>query len=78
MSKRSSHPTLVHLLPAFPLLFVLASAVFVRGLEWLPFGLRMAAVFLLCVLLPIWYVVKAGSMGVFYIQTRGNISGCRG
>jgi len=61
-------PFLRFLLPAFPLLFVLASAVFVRGLEWLPFGLRIAAVFLLCGLLPIWYVVKAGSLGVFYIQ----------
>jgi hypothetical protein len=56
------------LLPAVPLLFVLASAVVVRGLEWLPVTLRSAAVFLLCVLLPIWYVAKAASLTLFDIQ----------
>jgi hypothetical protein len=61
-------PFLRFLLPAFPLLFVLASAVFVRGLESLPFALRSAAVFLLCVLLPIWYVGKADEIRVFHIQ----------
>jgi len=61
-------PFLRFLLPAFPLLFVLASAVIVRGLERLPVELRSAAVFLLCVLLPIWYVVKADSISVFHIQ----------
>jgi hypothetical protein len=61
-------PFLRFLLPAFPLLFVLASAVVVRALERLPFALRSAAVFLLCVLLPIWYVVKADSLTVFDIQ----------
>jgi hypothetical protein len=61
-------PFLRFLLPAFPLLFVLASAVVVRGLEWLPFALRSVAVLLLCVLLPIWYVVKADSLKVFHIQ----------
>ena len=61
-------PFLRFLLPAFPLLFVLASAVAVCGLERLPLALRSAAVFLLCFLLPIWYVVKADSMTVFDIQ----------
>jgi hypothetical protein len=61
-------PFLRFLLPAFPLLFVLASAVIVRGLERLPVEFRSAAVFLLCVLLPIWYVVKADSISVFHIQ----------
>ena len=61
-------PFLRFLLPAIPLLFILASAVVVRGLERLPFALRSVAVFLLCVLMPIWYVVKANSMAVFVIQ----------
>jgi hypothetical protein len=61
-------PFLRFLLPAFPLLFVLASAVVVRGLERLPVTLRSAAVFLLCVLLPMWYVTKADRLGVFAIQ----------
>jgi hypothetical protein len=61
-------PFLRFLLPAFPLLFVLASAVVVRGVERLPVTLRSAAVILLCVLLPIWYVVKADSLHVFDIQ----------
>jgi hypothetical protein len=60
-------PFLRFLLPALPLLFVLASAVVVRGLERLPVTLRSAAVFLLCVL-PAWYVAKADSIGVFDIQ----------
>jgi hypothetical protein len=56
------------LLPAFPLLFVLASAVVVRGLETLPVTFRGVAVFLLCVLLPIWYIVKANRLTVFDLQ----------
>jgi oligosaccharyl transferase STT3 subunit len=61
-------PFLRFLLPAFPLLFVLASAVVVRGLERLPGALRSTAVFLLCILLPIWYVAKARSLTVFDAQ----------
>jgi hypothetical protein len=61
-------PFLRFLLPAFPLLFILASAVVVRGAEWLPVALRGGAVFLLCVLLPIRYTFKADDLGVFDIQ----------
>jgi hypothetical protein len=61
-------PFLRFLLPALPLLFILASAVVVRALERLPLALRGAAVFLLCVLLPIWYLVKADRLSVFDIQ----------
>jgi hypothetical protein len=61
-------PFLRFLLPAFPLLFVLASAVLVRGLERLPIALRSTAVFLVCVLLPMWYVTKARSLTVFTIE----------
>jgi hypothetical protein len=61
-------PFLRFLLPAFPLLFVLAGSVAVRGLQRLPVTVRGAAVFLLCVLLPAWYVAKADSIGVFDIQ----------
>jgi len=61
-------PFLRFLLPAFPLLFVLASAVVVRGLERVPFALGTAAVLLLCVLLPSWYVRKADSLTVFDIE----------
>ena len=61
-------PFLRFLLPACPLLFILAGAVVVRGVERLPVALRSATVVLLCVLLPIWYVVKADAMTVFDIQ----------
>jgi hypothetical protein len=61
-------PFLRFLLPAIPLLFVLASAVVVRGVERLPLTVRTAAVFSLCVLLPIWYVAKADTLTVFDIQ----------
>jgi hypothetical protein len=40
----------------------------VRGLERLPVTLRGGAVFLLCVLLPMWYVAKADRLTVFDIQ----------
>ena len=39
-----------------------------RGLEGLPVALRTSTVFLLCVLLPIWYVFKADTLTVFDIQ----------
>lgn len=61
-------PFLRFLLPALPLLFVLSSAVIVRGLELVSSAFRGAAVFLLCVLLPLWYVIKADSLTVFDIQ----------
>jgi len=61
-------PFLRFLLPAFPLLFVLASAVVMRGLDYVPIALRTSAVFLLCVLMPIWFVAKADRLTVFDIQ----------
>jgi hypothetical protein len=60
-------PFLRFLLPGIPLLFILASGVFVRALERLPASSRSPAVFLLCVLLPIWYVVESDGLTVFTI-----------
>jgi hypothetical protein len=61
-------PFLRFLLPAFPLLFVLASAFVLHVLQRLPDALRSTAVFLLCILLPMWYVGKAWSLTVFDTQ----------
>jgi hypothetical protein len=61
-------PFLRFLLPAIPLLFILTSAVIVRGVETLPIGFRTAAVFLVCTLLPIWYVMKSNNILVFSIR----------
>jgi hypothetical protein len=55
------------LLPAIPLLFILTSAVVVRGVEALPIGFRTVAVFVVCTLLPIWYVMKSNNILVFSI-----------
>jgi hypothetical protein len=55
------------LLPALPLLFILTSAVIVSGIERLPLAIRGAAVFLVCVLLPSWYLVKSAALNVFDI-----------
>jgi hypothetical protein len=55
------------LLPAIPLLFILTSAVLVSGLERLPLSARGAASFLVCLLLPCWYLVKADRLTVFDI-----------
>jgi len=55
------------LLPAIPLLFILTSAVLVSGLERLPLSTRGAASFLVCLLLPCWYLVKADRLNVFDI-----------
>jgi hypothetical protein len=61
-------PFLRFLLPAIPLLLLLSSAVVVRLVERLPLPFRTASVFLLCTLLPLWFVVKATSLNVFKIQ----------
>ena len=61
-------PFLRFLLPALPILFILSSAVVVRLVERLPVAFRTALVFVLCTLLPIWYVVKSDSLKVFAIQ----------
>ena len=62
-------PFLRFLLPAIPLLFILSSAVVVRGVERLPIAFRTAVIFILCTLLPLWYVVKAEGLNVFAIQS---------
>jgi hypothetical protein len=58
-------PFLRFLLPAIPLLFILSSAVTVRAVNLLPVTLRTAAVFTLCTLLPIWYVIKLNDLTSF-------------
>ena len=64
----STWPFLRFLLPAIPLLFILSSAVVVRAVSLLPITLRTAAVFTLCTLLPIWYVIKLDSLTMFASQ----------
>jgi len=61
-------PALRFLLPAIPLLFVLASVVVVRGLMLIPLRMRGAIAFAFCGLLGSWYVQKADRLGVFLIQ----------
>jgi len=53
------------LLPAIPLLFILASAVVIKLAEALPIFLRSSALIIVATLLPIWYVAKADSLTVF-------------
>jgi Oligosaccharyl transferase STT3, N-terminal len=60
-------PALRLLLPAIPLLFILASAVVVRIVEALPVAFRTATVLIVCTLVPIWYVSKSTSLGVFSV-----------
>ena len=61
-------PFLRFLLPGIPLLLILASTVIVWLLGRLPLPLRAALLFLICSLLPIWYLNKADSLHVFDIQ----------
>jgi len=56
------------LLPSLPLLFILASAVVIRGVEAMPLALRGAVVFLVCSLVPTWYLWKARDLTVFAIH----------
>ena len=55
------------LLPAIPLLFILLGAVLVSGIERMPLAVRGAAVFVVCLLCPSWYLVKAHALNVFDI-----------
>jgi hypothetical protein len=57
-----------YLLPALPLLFVLASIVLLQGVAWLPPAWRGASMFLICALLTSWYVGVANRLGAFAIQ----------
>jgi hypothetical protein len=61
-------PFVRFLLPAIPLLFILSSAVVVRGVEMLPVSLRTAAVFVVCTLVPASYLSTSESRSVFEIQ----------
>ena len=61
-------PFLRFLLPGIPLLLVLASTVIVWFLARLPLPFRAAPLFLVCSLLPIWYLKTADSLHVFDIQ----------
>jgi hypothetical protein len=61
-------PFLRFLLPAIPLLFILASAVTVRAVNVLPTTLRTATVFTLCTLLPISYVITLDTLTMFGSQ----------
>jgi hypothetical protein len=63
-----SWPFVRFLLPAIPLMFILGSNVVMRLVERAPVSLRGAIVFLLCTLVPVWYVEKARRIGVFGIQ----------
>jgi hypothetical protein len=53
------------LLPAIPLLFILASLVIVRAIEWLPVSCRTVCLIAICVAGCLWYGFKAASLGLF-------------
>jgi hypothetical protein len=60
-------PFLRFLLPALPLLWILASGVLVWIVHRLPVTIRSTAVFLLCVLMPLWFVAQANRVAIFGI-----------
>ncbi len=62
-----SWPFLRFMLPAIPLLLVLSSAVLVSALQRFPLASRSAVAFVVCMLLGVWWVVKADHLGVFGI-----------
>jgi hypothetical protein len=63
-----SWPFIRFLLPGIPLLFILSSHVVMRGVERCPVAVRGAIVFLLCTVVPCWYLVKAHELTVFAIH----------
>jgi hypothetical protein len=60
-------PFLRFLLPAIPLLFILASAVVVRAAELLPVAFRTAAIVVICILMPVSYIATSISRSVFEV-----------
>jgi hypothetical protein len=64
----STWPFLRFLLPAIPLLFILSSAVAVRAVNRVPLSLRAAAVFVVCTMLPLWYVITLHGLTQFATQ----------
>ena len=63
-----SWPFTRFLLPALPLLFILGSSVALWLIGRAPVAYRGALVFLICLLLPCWYLIQAHSLGAFAIQ----------
>ncbi len=63
-----SWPFTRFLLPALPLLFILGSSVALWLIGRAPLAYRGALVFLICLLLPCWYLIQAHSLGAFAIQ----------
>ena len=61
-------PFLRFLLPGIPLLLILSATVIVWLLGRLPPPLRAPPLFLICTLLPIWYLKTADSLHMFDIQ----------
>src|SRR5262245_21601174 len=60
-------PYLRFLLPAIPLLFVLACNIFVVALLYVPHAIRGAVMFTMLVLLGTWYFKKGDQLGVYAI-----------
>ena len=60
-------PFLRFMLPAIPLLWILAGGVIVRIVERLPRATRAAAVFALCLLMPLWFIARANRVSIFGI-----------
>ena len=60
-------PFLRLLLPALPLLWILASGVLVWIVERMPVAVRSAAVFVLCLLMPLWFIERANRVSIFGI-----------
>jgi hypothetical protein len=61
-------PFLRFMLPALPLLWILAGGVIVGGAERMPRAARAAAVFVLCVLMPLWFIARANRVSIFGIH----------
>jgi hypothetical protein len=63
-----SWPFTRFLLPGLPLLFILGSSVALWIISRAPLAYRGGLVFLICLLLPCWYLIQAHSLGAFAIQ----------
>lgn len=61
-------PFLRFLLPALPLLWILASGVIVWIVRRSPAAIRAAAVFVLCLLMPLWFIARANGVSIFGIH----------
>jgi hypothetical protein len=61
-------PFLRFLLPALPLLWIHASGVIARIIRYSPAAIRSAAVFALCLLMPVWFIGRANRVSIFGIH----------